>query len=143
MVETGTALAKSSRAIGAALKRSGHGRPVTLEISKERVLAGAARRACADLPAEVVHCSSLEWLPQEPIGFLWLDSVGSIRAQDLVRYLPWLDAGTIVGIQDTAPHHPTRRFLAPLEAQGLISSIYLRTSRGVAFAEVFGPALHP
>ena len=138
VVETGTAFAQSSMAIGAALKRNGHGRLVTLEISEDRVL--AARRACEGLPVEVVHRSSLEWLPEEPIGFLWLDSVGSIRAQELLRYLPWLTARTIVGIHDTAPHHPTRSFLEPLAAAGLIRPIYLHTPRGVAFAEVLATA---
>jgi predicted O-methyltransferase YrrM len=132
VVETGTCVGQTAKAIGATLARNGHGRLDTLEVEADR--AAYSRTQCDGLPVTVVEMSSLEFTPAGPIGFAWLDSRMELRVPEFDRFRPWLEPGAIVGIHDTAPHmgvHGTH-----VEQLAGTRPIRLRTPRGVTFVEV-------
>ncbi len=60
------------------------------------------------------------------------------RANQRCEYLPWMHHRTVVGFHDTGPQHPVRALLAPLEAAGVLTPLYLPTPRGVCFSRVNG-----
>jgi hypothetical protein len=132
VVETGTAFGYTAERIGAALLRNGHGQLWTLETDPER--ADASRRRCVGLPVIVVEKASLDWMPLGPIDFGWLDSAIDQRVAEFLRF-PWTP-GAIVGFHDTGPQHGYRDAVESLVAFGRVREIYLRTPRGVTFAEV-------
>lgn len=132
VVETGTCLGYTAKAIGSVLASSGRGRLDTLETLPNR--ADIARERCRDLPVTVWVEDSMQFTPTEPIGFAWLDSLTALRVAEFNRYRPWMRPGTIVGFHDTAPHHgPWSHELSLLEGTRMIS---LPTPRGVAFVEI-------
>lgn len=146
VVETGTNSGQTALAIGQALAENGHGRLWTLEV--DEALAASARDLLAGLPVTVACVSSLHWDPPQDIGLAWIDSgpvVGapgldwaSLRRDEVARWLPRFAPWAVIGVHDTAPHHPVMRALAPLfQAQGM-PVLNLRTPRGVALAQVPG-----
>lgn len=136
VVETGTCWGFTAFAIGSALQANGHGRLVTLEVDAER--AAAARERCAGLPVEVIECSSLEFTPEQSIGFAWFDSLLELRIPEFERFRPWLPHGTVVGFHDTSPYMGSvyGQFVEQIPGT---RSIRLRTPRGVTFTEVKEP----
>lgn len=135
VVETGSYIGNTARAIGEALAAAGNGELVTLEI--DRQLAAQARQRCAGLPVKVLEESSLAYRPGRQVDFAWFDC-DAHRRQDAFRsLLPWMHARTVVGFHDTGPQHPVRAFLESLERDGLlVGALYLPTPRGVCFARV-------
>jgi predicted O-methyltransferase YrrM len=131
VVETGTCWGQTAYAVGGALKANGQGRLVSLEIDPAKVDFAAAR--CEGLPVEVRLQPSLEFEPEEQIGFAFFDSLVPLRLRELDRYRPWLPEGVIVGFHDTAPHHGYGHLIDDVD---WIRPIRLRTPRGVTFAEV-------
>lgn len=135
-VETGTAFGHTAQAIGEALRRNGHGWLVTIERMQPR--ASEAEERCAQLPVKVVWGNSLEWEPDAPIQFAWLDSGEKARDLELRRFLPFMARGAIIGVHDTAPHRGVHALLGPLVAEGLVRGIQMHTPRGVTLLEVLG-----
>ena len=133
VVETGTAWGQTAEAIGKALKASGHGRLVSLEVDTERV--EHSRRRCAALPVEIRQQPSLDYQPDEPIGFAWFDSLFELRADEFRLLRPHLLPGAIVGFHDTGPQHNLRPSVEALRGEGL-QLLFLPTPRGVAFGQV-------
>ena len=133
VVETGTSSAQTAIAIGAALKRNGHGRLVSLDIVPENVERG--RQLCHGLPVEVRLQSSLDFVPEQPIDFAWFDTVQDMRHLEYRRYHAYMHARTIVGFHDTASYQPTRRFVDELEADGILKAIDLTSSRGFTLGQ--------
>lgn len=143
--ETGTNSGQSALAIARALRDNGHGHLWTLET--DVALAVSARGLLAGYPATVICGSSLTWNPPRPVDFAWLDSgpltgepgdSGALRRDELARWLPRFAPGAVIGVHDTAPHHPVMRAVEPfLRAQGMMF-LNLRTPRGVLFAQVPG-----
>jgi len=132
VVETGTCFGQTAEAIGKALQANGHGRLDTLEIDPAKVEQSAAR--CEGLPVRVLACSSLDFTPEEPIGFAFFDSLLDLRIPEFQRYRPWLPIGSVVGFHDTSPH--MGNYGGQLDGLNDIRSIRLRTPRGVTFGEV-------
>jgi predicted O-methyltransferase YrrM len=132
VIETGTAFAQTTRAIGRALKKNGHGRLVSLEVNAKRVR--QARRLCARLPVDVVERSSLEFEPERPVDFAWFDSLPELRVAEFRRYRPWMHAGTVVGFHDTTVLAEKIK-LEQLEDEGLLRCLRLPTPRGVVFGQ--------
>lgn len=132
VVETGTYRGFMARAIGRALRENKHGRLVSLEVDEALVIEASER--CDGLPVEVVNLNSLDYMPPEPVGFAWFDSLPEIRTQEYLRYQPMLQR--IVGFHDTGPQHCVRESIEVLEKQGHIRPIYLPTPRGCCLAEV-------
>jgi hypothetical protein len=150
VVETGTYRAQTSRAIAGALAANGHGHLWTIEIDAD--LASEAERELAELPATVICADSQNWEPPAGIGFAWIDSgplnvqgawlqpgPGTTRYDEISRWLRLFEPGAVIGIHDTAPHHPVLAALLPLFASAaLLPGVTLRTPRGVTFAQVPG-----
>lgn len=132
VVETGTCWGQTTETIGQALKANGHGRLVSLEVDPEKIEYSTLR--CAGLPVQVTMCSSLEFTPEQPIGFAWFDSLLELRVPEFIRYRQYLVPGSIVGFHDTGPQFGA---FGPMIATipGL-QPINLRTPRGVTFAQV-------
>lgn len=140
VVETGTNIGLTAQAVGRALADAGHGRLVTLETDPD--FADIARERCIGLPVDVLHMSSLDYQPDQPIDFAWFDSLVQIRALEYVRYLPVMHDRTVVGFHDTGPQHPVTGYLDQLVADGLMTEpLYLPTPRGVGFARPTPTAL--
>jgi hypothetical protein len=135
-VETGTAFGQTAHAIGRALRRNGHGRLVTLEPKARR--AAISRARVARLPVEVRVQTSLDYEPDQPVDFAWLDSVIELRAEEFRHFLPHMHAGTVVGFHDTGPQHGLRPLLDELVDTGLMAALVLATPRGVTFAQPLG-----
>jgi len=132
VVETGTFCGNTARAIGEALARNGHGRLDTIEIDPDR--AAVATRRCEGLPV-AVHCaSSLEFDPAEPIGFAWFDSLLDLRVPEFQRFYSHMAPGSFVGFHDTGSHMGSLG--AQIRALPNLRPTFLRTPRGVCFAEV-------
>ena len=135
VVETGTCIGNTTKAIGSALQANGQGELVSLEVNPKFI--AVARERCRNLPVSVLEMSSMDYLPGRPIDFAFFDSLASLRALEFERYLPWMHSRTVVGFHDTGPHHSVRESLRPLETKGLLlSPLYLPTPRGVMFARV-------
>jgi Methyltransferase domain len=142
VVETGSYTGQTSAAIGRALQASGHGHLYTVEMMP--AAAETAVRAVAGLPVTVTCSDSVEWLRLTPLPapaqFAWIDSgnhqvrVAEVRVMlELERLAP----GAIVGIHDTGPFFTEAEAAwAPLEEEGWLKMITLRTPRGVSFAQV-------
>lgn len=137
VIETGSAWGQTSEAIGRALQRNGHGHLITFEPDLER--AGYTSGRCEGLPVLVVPQSSLDpdyGIPAiagtEPIGFAWLDSLFDLRFLELHALRPHLAPGAIVGLHDTAPHHPLH---AQLDHKTESTRLDLHTPRGVTFIQ--------
>ena len=125
VVETGTYTGQTAFAIAAALLDNGHGRLVTIELDEHR--AALARQYLEGLPVTVLWGTGDHYVPDAPVGFLWLDSGCDARHTELAHYRPYLAAGAVIGVHDTAPHHPVHeRF----KDEG---GLRLRTPRGVSF----------
>jgi hypothetical protein len=134
VVETGTASAQTTIAIGLALRKNGHGRLVSLEIDPRLVEHG--RQLCRRLPVEIRQQSSLDFIPDHLIDFAWLDSLPEIRHLEFRRYYPYMHRRTIVGFHDTGPFHPTRGFVDEIEQEGLVKTIDFPTPRGFSLGRV-------
>lgn len=132
VVETGTCWGQTAEAIGRALQANGHGRAVSLEIDKRKCERSARR--CAGLPVEIVQCASLDFEPEQEIGFGWFDSLMHLRIPEFERYRAHMNAGTIVGFHDTGPHKGD--FGTAVAGIRGLRIIQLPTPRGVTFAEV-------
>lgn len=136
VVETGTYLAHTARAIGVALRRNGHGTLVTIE--QEPALAALAVESLRHLPVNVICGDSLAVLPTALKGalvqFVWLDSGPQTRMREATLLLPYLDGGAVVGMHDTRPGRPIT--LDP----HLFDVVTLRTPRGVSFGQLKEPS---
>jgi len=132
VVETGVLHGQTTRAIGDALARNGHGTLYALEIMYEY-----ARIAAAELrhmPVHVLAADSTGWIPPGPIDFAFLDSELDTRAREIEHFWPWLHAGTVLAIHDTGPHHPVRKTLDQFADKLVL--LDLPTPRGVTLARL-------
>ncbi len=147
VVETGTAHGVTTWRIGKALFDNGHGRLVSLDSDKSMIDSAKTYitdRSYAEFnhpwaaPITILHKNTMEYIPDEDIGFAFFDSWQEGREEEFRRYygMGRLKSGTIVSFHDTAPHHVVLPTIKRLESEGLIKAIYLHTPRGVAFAEV-------
>ncbi|HEY2295243.1 MAG TPA: class I SAM-dependent methyltransferase [Thermoanaerobaculia bacterium] len=131
-IETGTGFGQTAELIGQALARNGRGRLVSLEVDPERV--ESSRQRCAGLPVEVLQMPSLEYVPDQGIDFLWIDSLEELRPAEISRFAAWATPRCVIGIHDTGPHKELRKMIAKLVDDGLLTSpLYLPTPRGVCF----------
>src|SRR5215831_10345833 len=103
VVETGTAAGQTAYAIGWALKVNGHGCLYTVEI--DRGAATAAEQRLQGLPVIVACADSLDWWPQYPIDFAWIDSgTAQTRVREIDRWVSMFNPGALIGVHDTAPN---------------------------------------
>lgn len=156
VIETGTFIGSTARMIGQCLELNGQGELHSIELNPEA--ARVARLNTEDLPNVHIHeMSSMDFIPDTlirdrdrddyfdtdrpafdlitgHIGFAWFDSLVTLRVPEFHRYRPYMQAGTICGFHDTAPHHGT--WSHELNDIPGTRTIHLPTPRGVTFLEV-------
>lgn len=139
VVETGTWHGYGAEAIGRAMKDNGFGQLVTLELDKENHEFATRHLHEAGLESivSVIHESSLNYLPTEPIDCLLLDSSLEIRAAEFRHFLPYLRPETVILFHDTSSvHEVVREQIRQLESEDLIRSLSFSTPRGVTICRL-------
>ena len=139
VIETGTAYGKMTSEIAYALHANGFGELVSLEVDPvlvEHSRAVIASSGVQNLPARILHMSSMEYTPEGPVDFVWFDSLTHLRVPEFRRFYPYFHHRTVVGFHDTGPQHPTRPWVQQLIDEGLLQAIFLPTPRGVCFGRV-------
>ena len=138
VVETGSFLGVSSLWIAEALKSNGFGKiiscefdPVVFEKAKEKIAASGLSEWI-----ELRNESSLEMHIEGTIDLFFSDSDMPIREAEVKRYLPQIRPTGIILIHDASSHLKIVRDAAfKLEADGLLSCVFLPTPRGLVIAQ--------
>ncbi len=138
VVETGSFLGVSTLWIAEGLRANGVGKiiscefdPVVFKSAKEKIQASGLE-AWIDLRNE----SSLGMHVEGRIDLLYSDSDLPIREAEVRRYLPQVNPQGLVLLHDASTHLETVRTAAQrLEAEGLLSCVYLPTPRGLVVAQ--------
>jgi len=137
VLETGTCLGHTSRKIGEALARNGHGRLDTLEADPAR--AREARDLLHGLPITVHAGKYQEFAPpvDREYAFALFDATRFERHQEFHHFEPWLPQGAIIAFHDMAEFHEgARANVEALDASGFIRALYIPAPRGLCLAEV-------
>lgn len=138
VIETGCYRGHTTKLIGRALQRNGHGRLVAIDNERKRVR--ITRRRCVGLPVQVHWGNSLDWLPQkeETIEFALFDTPFEHRRREFEHLHPYCNKWTVVCWHDTGLHFPDplRPDIEDMAKQGYIQPLFLPTPRGICFARV-------
>ena len=138
VVETGSFLGVSTLWIAEGLKANGFGRIISCEFDP-LVFAEAEKKIAASGLAEWIELrneSSLEMVVPGRIDLLFSDSDLPIREAEVRRFLPQVNPQGLVLLHDASSHLKTVREAAQrLEAEGLLSCVYLPTPRGLVIAQ--------
>ena len=138
IVETGAFLGVSALWMARGLQRNGFGRIVTCEFDPA-VFAKAKEKIAASGLSEVIDLrneSSLTMQVPGTIDLFYSDSDLDIREQEVRRYLPHIRPTGLILMHDAASHPGVVREAARrLEAEGLISVVFLPTPRGLVVAQ--------
>ena len=138
VVETGSFLGVSTEWIARGLQRNGFGKiiscefdPVVYARAKERVEASPLSPWI-----ELRNESSLEMKIDGTIDLFFSDSDMPIREQEVKRFLPQNNTHGVILMHDASSHHKVVRESAhTMEAEGLISAVFLPTPRGLVIAQ--------
>ena len=138
VVETGSFLGVSTLWIAEALKSNGFGKiiscefdPVVFEKAKEKIAASGLAEWI-----ELRNESSLEMHIEGTIDLFFSDSDMPIREAEVKRFLPQIRPTGIILIHDASSHLKVVRDAAfKLEADGLLSCVFLPTPRGLVIAQ--------
>ena len=138
IVETGSFLGVSTLWMAEGMRSNGFGKiiscefdPVVFEKAKEKIAASGL----ADF-IELRNESSLEMKVDGMIDILFSDSDMPIRAAEVKRYLPQIRSTGLILMHDASSHLKVVRDAAfALEAEGLVSCIFLPTPRGLVLAQ--------
>jgi predicted O-methyltransferase YrrM len=138
VVETGSFLGVSTLWIAEALKANGFGKiiscefdPVVFEKAKEKIAASGLSEWI-----ELRNESSLEMQIEGTIDLFFSDSDMPIREAEVKRFLPQIRPTGIILIHDASSHLKVVRDAAfKLEADGLLSCVFLPTPRGLVIAQ--------
>jgi predicted O-methyltransferase YrrM len=138
VVETGSFLGVSTLWIAEGLKANGRGKIVSCEFDPV-VFAKAQEKIAASGLAEWIELrneSSLEMVVGGTIDVLFSDSDMPIREAEVKRFLPQLNPYGLVLLHDASSHLKTVREAAQrMEAEGLLSCVFLPTPRGLVVAQ--------
>ncbi len=138
VVETGSFLGVSTLWIAEGLKANGFGRIVSCEFDPV-VFAEAQKKVATSGLAEWIDLrneSSLEMRVEGTIDLFFSDSDMPIRAAEVKRFLPQISAHGVILIHDASSHLAVVRDAAhALEAEGLLSCVFLPTPRGLVIAQ--------
>jgi predicted O-methyltransferase YrrM len=96
VIETGTYHGTTAKAIGEALEV---GHLVTVEI--DAVGVELSREATIGLPVTVIHGSSLDFIPDRPVDFAFLDSGVDVRLLELEHLRPHLAPDAVMAMHDS------------------------------------------
>lgn len=138
VVETGSFLGVSTLWIAEGLKANGRGKIVSCEFDPV-VFAAAQEKIAASGLAEWIELrneSSLEMVVPGTIDLLFSDSDMPIREAEVKRFLPQVNPYGLVLLHDASSHLKTVREAAQrMEAEGLLSCVFLPTPRGLVVAQ--------
>src|SRR5271154_3455914 len=138
VVETGTFSGISTLWIAEGLKANGRGRVITCEYDFEVYENAKARIQASGLAdwIELRNQSSLEMKIEGTIDLFFSDSDMPIREQEVKRFLPQINPNGIILMHDASSHHKVVRDAArSMEAEGLLSVVFLPTPRGLVIAQ--------
>lgn len=138
IVETGAFMGASTVWMAEGLKANGFGRIISCELDPV-VFAKAQERVAASGLSEWIDLrmrSSLEMMVDGRIDLLFGDSDMPVREAEVRRFLPQLNPYGLVLLHDASSHLQVVREAAQrLEAEGLLSCVYLPTPRGLVVAQ--------
>jgi predicted O-methyltransferase YrrM len=138
VVETGSFLAVSTLWIAEGLRANGFGKIVSCEADPV-VFAEAQKKVAASELAPFIELrneSSLEMTIDGTIDLFFSDSDMPVRALEVRRFLPQIRPTGLILLHDASSHLKTVRDAAfQLEAEGLLSCIFLPTPRGLVLAQ--------
>ena len=138
VVETGSFLGVSTLWMAEGMRSNGFGKiiscefdPVVFEKAKEKIAASGLAEFI-----ELRNESSLEMKVEGRIDILFSDSDMPIREAEVKRYLPQIRSTGLILMHDASSHLKVVRDAAfSLEAEGLVSCIFLPTPRGLVLAQ--------
>lgn len=142
-VETGTWHGIAATAAGVALRCNGFGRLTTLEIDTESFFVAQEQIKKNNLEQYVGVCnmSSLEFIPEEEIDLLILDSEPQSRISEFYRFLPKIKKGAVILFHDTSMSHSVvRDATIELKNRGMIEGFLLSSPRGLGVYQFVGGA---
>lgn len=138
IVETGSFLGVSTLWMAEGLAANGFGKIISCEF--DPVVFAKAQEKIAGSPLarfiELRNESSLEMKVKGTIDIFFSDSDVDIRAAEVKRFLPQIRPTGLILMHDASSHMKTVRDAAfELEAEGLVSCIFLPTPRGLVLAQ--------
>lgn len=138
VVETGTFLGYGTMKLAEGVKENGFGKVITVELDPA-IRAKAQEHFEASGLAPWIESrleSSLETNIEGTIDLLFSDSHLANREAEIRRLLPQLDPRGLLLVHDASSHFKIVREAAlRLEAEGLISAVFLSTPRGLVVAQ--------
>jgi predicted O-methyltransferase YrrM len=138
VVETGSFLGVSTLWIAEGLRANGFGKIISCEYDPV-VFAKAKEKIEASPLAPFIELrneSSLEMKIEGTIDIFFSDSDMPIREAEIKRYLPQIRPTGVILMHDASSHLKIVREAAfRLEAEGLISAVFLPTPRGLVLAQ--------
>jgi len=138
VVETGSFLGVSTEWIARGLERNGFGKIISCEFDPIVYSRAKARLEASPLKPwiELRNQSSLEMNIEGTIDLFFSDSDMPIREQEVKRFLPQINPHGVILMHDASSHHKIVREAAhKMEAEGLISAVFLPTPRGLVIAQ--------
>jgi predicted O-methyltransferase YrrM len=138
VVETGSFLGVSTEWIARGLERNGFGKVISCEF--DPLVYARAKERLAGSPLsrfiELRNQSSLEMMVDGTIDLFFSDSDMPIREQEVKRFLPQINPNGLILMHDASSHHKVVRDAArSMEAEGLLSVVFLPTPRGLVVAQ--------
>ena len=138
IVETGSFLGVSTLWMAEGMRSNGFGKIISCEFDPV-VFAKAREKIAASGLSEFIELrneSSLEMHVEGTIDLLFSDSDMPIREAEVKRYLPQIRPTGLILMHDASSHLKVVRDAAfALEAEGLVSCIFLPTPRGLVLAQ--------
>ena len=138
VVETGSFLGVSTLWIAEGLKANGFGKIISCEFDPV-VFAKAKEKVAASGLSEWIELrneSSLEMCVEGTIDLFFSDSDMPIREQEVKRFLPQIRSTGLILMHDASSHLKVVRDAAfRMEAEGLLSCVFLPTPRGLVVAQ--------
>lgn len=138
VVETGSFLGVSTLWIAEGLRANGFGRIISCEFDPVVYRSAREKIAASGLEEwiDLRNASSLEMQVEGRIDLLFSDSDMPIREAEVRRFLPQLNPQGLVLLHDASTHlHVVREAAQRLEAEGLLSCVFLPTPRGLVVAQ--------
>jgi predicted O-methyltransferase YrrM len=138
IVETGSFLGVSTLWMAEGMRSNGFGKIISCEFDAV-VFEKAKEKIAASGLGEFIELrneSSLEMKVEGTIDILFSDSDMPIRSAEVKRYLPQIRSTGLILMHDASSHLKVVRDAAfALEAEGLVSCIFLPTPRGLVLAQ--------
>ena len=138
VVETGSFLGVSTLWIAEGLKSNGFGKIISCEFDPVVFAKAKEKIAASGLSdwIELRNESSLEMKVEGTIDLFFSDSDMPIREAEVKRFLPQIRPTGLILMHDASSHLKVVRDAAfKMEAEGLLSCIFLPTPRGLVVAQ--------